>query len=406
MFDLKFERVEKFIKQLYTKRIVGTQVRRKEDNQIISRTFQVYTFEEDLKIKVVNEPPPFWTGVIPSDTSTYTNPIQESFDYHYIVKTPFTINEYSGYLMYGQPIENLDELNLPENFINPNDLNLYKGWFKRLIKFSSYDYFIPMRTGDEFRWEVERIQINVTPDPTEDFNGFIQDEFEEKVNNIRQEYIDKGYTILSSNINNSGNSKIDNSTDNLDASLIAVKNIFNTGGVDLLYVDVNNNRAAFVIKPDNTAVAIRFYIKNCIVWLSNDVNDSQSYNLLFNDHKSTSITEELVTIEKIREYKYLIIQPTLTFIDNRSNLTSTDPYLPMMFTPKINEGFQFIAEFLGRHYLHFKEDIVDVEQQTLIKNSSSYTVDLNDPKPEGIDLSEYVFTDEESSDYWDATLKF
>lgn len=406
MLGLKFQRAEKYIPQLHSDRVIATQIKRNEDNQIISRTFHVYEFEDNFNVKIMDGPPPYWTGIIPGDPSTYTNPITDPINYHYKVRIPYTLTEYTGYLMYAQPIENIEELELPPDFINPNDVNLYKGWFKREIDAFSYDYFLPLRTGVEFRWEIERIVIDRNV-PTfyvpnrrilsNSVGTYPSDSFNDDLNERVKSYRDQGYTVTISQ----NNSKL-----NYSSQIIATKNIYNLGGVRLSSYSLLTNRAVFEIQENNCAIGIKFKIKNCKVYLSNSISGPNT--VVFMRHLGTHYYQTVVTIEQLKTYKYIIVEPNLKFQENTivslDGITSISVWNPLKFNVPDNTGFSFIAEFIGRHYLHYKEDIDDVSLPELVPSPHFSSVNFNDPKPSGVKIEEYEFIDEDSPNYWDANI--
>lgn len=409
MLGLKFERSQKYFEELHTERLVATQIRKDDDEgQIINRTFNVYEFEDEAKIKELDGPPPFWSGIIPGDPSTYRNPITEPINSHYIVRSTFTITEYTGYLMFGEPIENMDELRskgaISDDFINPADVNLFNGWFKKTIDMYSYDYYVPVRTGQEFRWEVELIKETISaPDYTGGgskrvFVGtYPTDNFDDEVSRRANELEEQGYTITSST-----NVKYKQQSDDFSGEITAVKNIFNTGGVYLTNYILDSNTTVFEIQRNGTGVAIKFTIKNCKAWFSSDGITKE--DTIFTNHLGTRLTQSVVVIERLKIYKYIIIEPNIPFTENIVTSITGEEYLsypPIKFKPKTNEGFTFIAEFIGKHYLHFKEDIIEVSQPELVR---SYYTNLNDPKPPTYKLHEYEFIDEDSGSYWDANI--
>lgn len=408
MLGLKFERSEKYFEELHTKRLVASQIRKDDDEgKIISRTFNVYEFEDEAKIKELDGPPPYWSGIIPGDSSTYTDRITEPINNHYIVRSSFKIIEYTGYLMFGEPIENIEELRakgaVDENFINPADVNLFKGWFTKTISMHSYDYYVPVRTGEEFRWEIELIEeIISAPDLTSrskigPVGTYPTDDFEERVSERASELEEQGYIITSStNIS----SKLP--TDNFEGIITATKNIFNTGGVILTDYNLSTNTTVFELKRNGTGVAIKFTIRNCKAWFSTDGITKDEP--IFTNHFGTLLLQAPVVLERLKLYKYIIVTPNLPFTENVITDILGEEYLaypPIKFDPKTNEGFTFIAEFLGKHYLHFKEDIREVTQPELVR---SYSANLNDPKPPAYNLHEYEFINEDSGSYWDAYI--
>lgn len=440
MLGLKFERAGKYFRELGSERNVVTQIKKADDNQIISRTFNVYKFSDTSKVKIVNEPPPFWVGVIPDDESTLQNPLPDKFDYYYIVQTPFTITEYTGYLMYGQPIENKQELDLPPAFIDPDEVNIYKSWFSRVIDISSYDYYVPLFTGDELRWEVERLKIVIDSSAISLFNGDYQKQLNETINNLESQ----GFT-LNITQNEFEDSKLSESVD-----IIATKNILNTGGVHRILTTYKYNQVVFEIEKENCAVELIFQVKNCKVYVSNDL--LKDYELIFDSHVGLSSNTPIAEFKRLRTHKFIIIEPNLSFMyDYKSQLKVK----PFNFKPLNNEGFSVVIKFVGRRYLHFKEEIVNVQDASLVKNNTNpppsptipeisfskiidnikdydpdaiyepkesseptepeesfeptepeeLELDLEDPQPLGIDIHEYEFVDEDSPSYWDAIIK-
>lgn len=406
MFGSDYQTADYYFQELRSRRIVATQLTRKADDDypatIISRTFSVYDFDDLADIKQINEKPPFWAGIIPGDESTYTNPITDPVDYHYIVRIKYNINEYSGYLMYAQPVENLEELKkkglITADFIDPDDVNLYKAWFNRQIDLYAYDYYVPIRTGAEFTWIVEKITVDVkvpqfsSLDKTGGYSTYSETTFEETLAAKVEEYEDKGYEV----------EVVDNSDDSIYfATVIATRHVYNLGEVDLDRYDLTANYAVFKIRNNGmTGVAIKFTIQNCKVWLSVDgVKFSEAVNP--SQRVSKSLTTLTITVEKLKLYKYIIIQPSLNIILE----SIPNKFPPFKFLPAPNQGFTFKAEYIGRHYLHFKEDVIDVSTDTnLIKSIG--VVDLNDPKPNGIALHPYEFIDESDANYWDGQISF
>lgn len=408
MLGINFEQATYYLEELHTERVVATQIKKDDDErQIINRTFNVYEFEDEAKIKQLDGPPPYWVGVIPGDPETHTNRITEPINYHYNVRSSFTITEYTGYLMYAEPIENIDELKaakvIGDDFVNPNDVNLFNGWFKKDIDMYSYDYYIPLRTGAEFRWEIELIKEVITaPDlrPSKynsDEISYPTDNFDDRISERAAELQNQGYTIISTT---NSSSKIGG--EDYEGTITAIKNIFNTGGVYLSNYIVSSNLAVFEIKREDTGVAIRFTIKNCKAWFSSDGITKEKP--IFTNHLGTKLLQSTVELELLKVYKYIIIQPNLPFVENiKESITGEEyvAYPPMKFTPKNNEGFTFIAEFLGRHYLHYQEEIVEITLPKLVKSNS---INLNNPEPPTNKIHPYEFIDKDSESYWDADI--
>lgn len=411
MLGINFEQSTLYFKELHTERVVATQIVKDDDEgQIISRTFNVYEFKDEAKIKEVDGPPPYWVGIIPGDPETHTNRITEPINSHYIVRSSFTVHEYSGYLMYAEPIENIDELKaegmIAEDFVDPKDINLFKGWFQKDVDMFSFDYYIPLRTGQEFRWEVELIEEEiVAPDlrpPSswrvhQNVGTYPTDNFDDRINERVAELKEQGYTVLSTS--NTG-SKLDD--ESFEGTITAIKNIFNTGGVILIEYDVVTNISVFEIKREDTGVAIRFTIQNCKAWFSSDGVTKE--DPIFVDHLGVKLLQPSVELERLKIYKYIIVQPNLPFEENvKEDLAGNEyvSYPPMKFTPQTNEGFTFIAEFIGRHYLHFKEDLDEISLPVVVASTS---INLNDPKPPTNKLHDYEFISNDSGSYWDADI--
>jgi hypothetical protein len=416
MFGVDYQSAENYFEELKSQRTVATQLKKQatDENEeaIISRTFSVYSFDDVASIKTINSPPPFWVGVIPSDPSTYTNPITEPITYHYLVRSKFTIDEYTGYLMYAQPIENIEEYieelerrGELDKFVDPSNVNLYKGWFKREINMYAYDYYLPIRTNTSFVWEIEyKLETLKVPnykaslDKVGGVESYPSDNFDELIEEKVDSYESQGYDVK----------LVDLSDDSyLKTNIIAKKNIYNLGGVSLVSYDLTTFKTVFEIKRDSdTGVAIKFTIRNCKVWLSNDgVTLSKPISV---SHYGVFLNTSFVVIESLKLYKYIIIEPNLEYEENK--LGSQLKYPPLKFTPNVNQGFNFKAEFLGRHYLHFKEEVIDIStEQELVVNPDSYVVDFSDPKPYEIDLHPYNFSDPitgigSHDSYWDGAI--
>lgn len=423
MLNIEFKTYEKTIPELHGERVVATQSVKEDTGDILTRTFFKYEFKPLIYTKREEGAPPYWTGILPDDPSTYTNPIE--LDHHFKVKQEYTIKEYTGHLMYGLPIENEGSLEgqyeLREGEINPSRINLYRGWFNRDTELASYDYYIPIRTGQEFRWESANYNLTI---PRANANRANANRGGVSINNgtnSNNEEHNQLVTAKTQELESQGYTTKLLRNDSLATVINAKKEIFNTGGIADISWTLSTNEIVFKfnsIKDVGLAFNLTYY--NCKIWLSKDgIKKTQ----LIADHKApvSTIQEDTIdggsflgpiiipssTIEMPepdlelyveRTHPYLIVKPYIKMTNN-----NVDPYWPPVYLDtKIGDKTTIILEFIGKFYYNYKNDIIDIQvEPTLLEYPTNEDPDLNDPRPYNVDVGYYNFQSEDDDpDNW------
>jgi len=400
MLNLKFENYETEVPELHSKRILATQTRKEDTGEILSRTFYKYDFKPILYVKRENGTPPYWTGILIDDPSTFTDPIE--INHYFKVKIEYFIREYNGYLMYGLPIEN-EEYEFSEGEINPSRINLYKGWFNRNSEYASYDYYVPVRTKQEFRWESANLNIAI---PKPQLGGV-------SINN-GSNTSSGGVSI--NNSNNAHNELVETKMAELRAKgyttkllagnstttiINATKNIFNTGGVEDITYNLDTNEVVFKFKNiKDTGLAFDLTYFNCQIWLSKDgiektrlIANHEDINTVIPISPNsppianTDNPELKLYVEKTNPY--IIIKPYIALKQNR-----TSDWPPFYLDTKVGDKTVIILEFIGRFFYNYNSEVIDVEiEPTLLE--SNYA-NLSDPRPPDINVGYYNFQSEDS----------
>lgn len=380
MFNIDFQYHNAEVLELHSSRLLASQLKKKDTGEILSRNFYKYEFKDDLEVKREEGVPPYFTGVLPDDPSTFTNPIE--VDYYYKVRQPYTITDYEGYLMYGLPIENKNEYELKEGEIDPARINLFRGWFKRQSQHISYDYYIPVRTGAQFAWE-EVIVIVVVLKPPSNKPSDFSDETDQQFQLLIEEAFD---TLTSEGYTNATIFR------NLPTSkhIRASKSIFNTGGVDLVSWSVPSNSVTFKFQNlDSVGLAFNLEIFNCSMWLSKDGIEKTKVvyeNTTFN----SNLSSPPVLINVDRDLPFVIIRPNLPLIEDPTAI-----WPGFKVNVQANQKMKVVMDYLGKFYMNYKDDFIDMDNKKEIIESPAWVpVNLTDPKPYGVNIPSYNFDQE------------
>lgn len=406
------------IEPLHSDRIKALQTIKTDGGQILNRTFFNYLFTDTIQYRVVKEPPPFWIGVIPDDPSTYENRLPD-VDYHFIVRSRFDIEELTGYLMYGQPLENEeeygidDEQNLDLAYINPSRINLWQGWFRRITQMWSYDYYVPISVGQKFVFRSSKLSTYDGLDlfePPEEING-IEDLIAlgrfQGVGNFDEGNKDfvATDTYRLRRIPRGGGGRYSSNNYTFFVDVLQPGSIMNFQGF-------SGSTAKFKFKED-PGLFVEFKIKNCSVWLSSNgiTKDVEVYR---DTSGGTSWNNSTVS---------RLVNPSLDFVLIEANTglrSSSAAYAPKnaffqsifgdytinvkgppvtgRYSSSVSDtgyGFSVEASGQGRFYFHFKEDLIDIESPTLVSYPEGESADFNDPKPYNTDVGFYEFIPED-----------
>lgn len=443
------------VPELHSDRIKALQTIKTDGGQIITRTIFNYVFTGEVQYRVVNKEAPFYIGIIPDDPSTYEDRLANPLGYHYVVRSRFNIEEFTGFLIYGQPIENEEELdpevlgtdreNLDLRYINPSKINLFRGWFKRVTENWSYDYYVPVTVGANFFWESSKSDTWVPPG-VEPFDGEINSiedlrrvaEYQGLQNwgepssgspryggtnsNTRDVLVSSKYRIRRVPRGSSGGGgRYGRAT----VDYTFYKDYLDTGSI-FNYAGFTGNVARLEFK-DSAGLFVELKMKNMSAWLSND-GVTKEVEVWVDTSGGTSINNSIVTRVVGKSYRYLLVTPNLQLRPGNAFYSpqreTVDFFARMLGQEAANSyfggagnvedftdiggppvttnlsggneiGFSLEARGRGRYYIHFREDLIEINDPTLIEYPEGTGPDLNNPLPYNTDVGSFEFIPED-----------